>query len=294
MGEERRAALARVLPYAAVVGATLAFQLGAAIAKSLFPLLGPEGTAALRLALGTSLLLALVRPWRGFPRHARLGPLLGLGVATAAAILFFYLALGRLPQGVAIALQFLGPLSVGVAASRRLTDLIWAGLAALGVWTLLAPGLGGAQLDPLGIVWALCAAAGWAAYILFGRAAGAAFGWRTPALALSVAALIVVPVGAAHAGRALLDPALLPIGVAVALISTVIPFSLELYALPRIPARTFAVLTSLEPAFGAAAGFVMLHERLAASQLIGVVAVITAAAGSAWSSRGQAADIAPN
>lgn len=298
----RKQTLAAFLPFAAVIGATCAFQVGASIAKSLFPAVGPQGTAALRLILGAAMLIAVTRPWRNWPKDAPLLPMAGLGLATAGAILFFYLALGRLPQGVAIALQFLGPLGVAVAGSRRASDLIWTALAAAGVWGLVGHDLMGGgprRLDLLGVGFALAAGASWAAYIVWGQAASRAFGRATPALAVGIATLVVVPVGVQHAGlAALLQPALLPLALLVALVSTAIPFSLEMYALPRMPARTFAVLTSLEPAFGAMAGLVLLHERLAPAQLAGICAVMAAAAGAAWSSKPRvpedlASDIPP-
>jgi inner membrane transporter RhtA len=202
-------------------------------------------------------------------------------------VLFFYMAIGRLPQGIAIALQFLGPLGVAVAGSRRPTDLVWTALAALGVWALVGHDLGAGtgRLDPLGVVWALCAAASWAAYIVWGQAASRAFGRATAPLAIAIAALVILPFGVAQAGSALLRLDLLPWALLVALVSTAIPFSLEMYALPRLPAKTFAVLTSIEPAFGALFGLVILHERLAPIQLAGVAAVIAAAAGAAWTGR---------
>lgn len=290
-GDIRGNALHVLLPVAAIIGATAAFQVGAALAKSLFPAVGPQGAATLRIVLGAALLLLVTRPWRGWPAKAPLASMVGLGLATAGAILFFYLAIGRLPQGVAIALQFLGPLGVAIAGSRRPSDLIWTALAAAGVWGLVGQGLGKAGLDPLGVVWALCAAASWAAYIVWGQTASRAFKSATPALAVGIAALIITPVGVHHAGAALLDPALIPLALLVALISTAIPFSLEMYALPRMPARTFAVLTSLEPAFGALFGLVILHETLAPAQIAGVAAVIAAAAGAAWSSQARPAAI---
>lgn len=287
MQDSRSSAGVALLPYAAVIGATLAFQGGASLAKSLFPVLGPQGTASLRLVLGASMMLAVARPWRRWPADAPLGSLALLSVATAGAVLFFYLAIARLPQGVAIALQFLGPLGVAVASSRRPRDLVWAGLAALGVWTLVGANLGEAArtVDPLGVVWALCAAASWAAYIVWGQAASRAFGPATAPLALAIAALVVLPVGLHEAGAALLRLDILPYALLVALISTAIPFTLEMFALARIPARTFSVLTSLEPAFGAMTGFLLLHEALAPRQLVGIAAVIAAAAGAAWTSR---------
>lgn len=287
MSTSRANALQVLLPYAAVIGATSAFQGGAALAKSLFPVLGPQGTATLRIILGALMLVAVARPWRRWPARAPLLSILGLGLATAGAVLFFYLSLGRLPQGVAIALQFLGPLGVAVANSRRTADFVWAALAAAGVWGLVGYDLGdqARAIDPLGVFWALCAAASWAAYILWGQPASRAFGSATAPLALVIASLAVLPVGVQQAGADLLRLDLLPMALLVALISTAIPFTLEMYALNRLPARTFAVLTSIEPMFGAVFGFVVLHEHLAAPQLAGVAAVIVAAAGAAWTGR---------
>lgn len=288
--EIRANALQGLLPVAAVVGATALFQVGASVAKGLFPAVGPTGAAAMRLVLGAAMLLIVARPWRAWPAKAPVLPLIGLGVASAGGVLFFYLAIGRLPQGVAIALQFLGPLGVAIAGSRRPADLIWVALAAVGVWGLVDQDLGSQTggLDPIGIVWALVAAGSWAAYILWGQTASRAFKGATPALATTIAALAVLPVGVAQAGAEMLQPDLIPLALLVALIAVAIPFSLEMYALPRLPSRTFAVLTSLEPAFGALFGLLLLHERLATAQLAGVAAVIVAAAGAAWSSKPRA------
>jgi len=276
-----------VLPLLATLTAMACFQVGAACAKTLFPVVGPQGAAALRLSLGAIVLLAFARPWRAWPRPAPLLPLLGLGAATGGAVLMFYLAQSRLPLGVAISLQFLGPLAVAVFGSRRLSHLLWAALAAAGVWGLVGVGTGAPAIDPLGVAFALCAAVAWATYILCGRAASAAFGRSTAALAASIAALFVLPVGVAQAGSALLTPGLIPMALLVALLSTVIPFSLELYALPRLPARTFATFTSLEPAFGVLSGFFLVNQHLAAGQILGVAVVIVAAGGAAWSSSGK-------
>ena len=274
-----------MLPIMAVLTAMIAFQVSAAFAKGLFPAIGPEGAVTLRLGFGAMMLLAISRPWRGWPGRSAWPVVIGLGVSTAAAVFFFYAALARLPQGMAIALQFLGPLCVAVFGSRRPRDLIWAALAAVGVWALVSRAGGSGRLDLVGVALALGAAAGWAGYILTGRQAGSSIGWRAAPASTAIAALVLLPVGVAHAGDHLLSPAILPLALAVALFSTVIPFSLELYALARLPAHTFAVLTSLEPAFGALSGLVLLHERLAPGQLAGIAAVILAAAGATWSAR---------
>jgi inner membrane transporter RhtA len=271
-----------VLPLAATLGAMAAFQVGASLAaKGLFPAVGPEGAAALRLALGAVMLVAIARPWRSWPRPAPLLPLFGLGVSMGLTITMFYLALSRLPQGIAIALQFLGPLTVAVVGSRRPSDLIWALLAGVGVWLMVGVAAAGGRIDPLGVAFALAAAAGWGNYIIIGRIAGAAFGRATAALAVSIAAVVAAPAGLWRAGVSLFSPGLLPLALAVALLAAALPFSLELYALRRLPARTFAVFTSLEPALGVLSGFLVLGERLSAFQLAGVAAVIAAAAGAA-------------
>lgn len=282
-----------LLPLAATLGAMVAFQVGASIAKGLYPAVGPEGAAGLRLAIGALILVAVMRPWRDWPKDAKLAPLIGLGVAAGAAVLFFYIANGRIPQAIAISLQFLGPLAVAVATSRRWTDLVWTALAAVGVWQLV--GLGGVhgRLDLWGLLSALAAGVGWGVYILCGRAAGAHFGRATAALATSIAALVVLPIGIATAGSALLDPSIWPLAVVVAVISTAIPFSLEIYAMPRLPARTFAVFTSLEPACGVVTGGLILRQALAPAQMAGVALVIAAAAGSAWTSRTVSAEPPP-
>lgn len=276
-----------LLPLAAVIVAMAAFQVSASFAKALFPVMGSQGAAALRLTLGALMLTGLTRPWRTWPKAAPWPAILGLGVSVAMAVALFYAAISRLPQGIAIALQFLGPLSVAVLGSRRLLDLVWAVLAAAGVWALVGRGLETGRLDLMGVVFALGAALGWATYILFGRVVGNALGRSAATVSVGIAAVIVLPVGAAQAGWTMLTPSLLPLALAVALFSTVIPFSLELYAMARTPSRTFAVFTSLEPAFGALSGLVLLHERLSLPQLLGVAAVIAAAAGAAWSAGGH-------
>lgn len=277
-----------LLPVLAVMAASLGFQVGAAFAKTLFPLVGAQGVAALRLLFAALILAAYVQPWRHWPAKARLGPLVALGLCMAGVILMFYLALERLPLGVAIALQFLGPLAVALANSRQASDLAWAALAAAGVWGLVGHDAGSGGFDLIGVAWGLGAAACWAGYIVFGRSASIAFGRAAPALSIALAAIIVLPVGVQHAGVGLLSPAVIPIAILVALFSTAIPMSLELYAMPRMPPRTFGVFMSLEPAFGALSGLVILGEKLTLPQTAGVAAVVIAAAGATWSGAREA------
>lgn len=272
------------LPVLATIFAMAAYQIGAAVAKGLFPAVGPQGAATLRLCMASVVLLAIVRPWRAWPRRSDWPALVGLGISMAGAIICFFSSIERLPLGVAIAVQFLGPLSIAVFGSKRRMHLLWAVLAGIGVWCLVGVGARTAALDPIGLVWSLGSAICWAGYILFGRAASFS-GPATGAIATTIAALLILPVGVNHAGIALLDMNLLPLAVVVGVFSTALPFSLELYALPRMPARTFAVLMSLEPAFAVLAGLILLHERLAGAQILGIAIVIAAAAGAAVTSQ---------
>jgi len=256
------------------------FQVGAAAAKQLYPAIGPVGTASLRLVLGGAVLLVLVRPWRYWPARPPVLPLFGLGLCMAATLLCFYLAIERLPLGVALSIQIMGPLAVAIFSSSRALDLLWVALAGAGIWCLVGVGGAGLAIDPVGLGYALIAAMGWGGYILFGRVAGPAFGHGTAALAVSIAALLIFPFGFAKVGMGLFAPELLPMAMLVAMLSAAIPFSLELYAMPRIPARTFAVSMSLEPVFAVLAGLIFLGERLTLAQTAGVALVIAASAGS--------------
>jgi inner membrane transporter RhtA len=256
-------------------------QLGAAIAKGLFDELGPTGTVFLRFGFAALALLILWRPsLGGYTRQSYLVASL-FGLALAAMNMSFYLALDRIPLGVAVTLEFVGPLGVAVAGSRRLLDLLWAALAAVGI-LLLAPLniLGEVDLDPVGVALALLAGCFWASYILLSARTGSAFpGGTGLVIALCVGTVVLAPVGISGGGLALLEPRLLLAGFGVAMLSSAIPFSLELEALRRLPARVFGVLMSLEPAVAALIGFVVLGERLGLRALAAIVLVTVAAAG---------------
>jgi inner membrane transporter RhtA len=258
----------------------LSAQLGAAIAKGLFPALGPAGTVFLRVAFAALVLLVVVRPrLRGYARGdyaaVALFGLVIVGMNTA-----FYNAIARLPLGIAVTVEFIGPLGIAVIGSRRRLDLLWGGLAAAGI-ILLAP-TGATSADPLGIVFALVAGAGWAGYILLHVRVGRAFpGGTGLAMAMAVAAVAVIPLGARQSGALLDNPQLLLAGIGVAVLSTVIPFSLEHATLKRLPARTFGVLMSLEPAIAAVVGVVVLGEALGLRGLLALGCVTLASAGSA-------------
>jgi inner membrane transporter RhtA len=270
-----------VPPTALVMLSIVSAQLGAAIAKTLFDSLGPGGTVFLRIAFASLVLLVLVRPkLGGYDRNAYV--VVGLfGLALAGMNFSIYLAIDRIPLGVAVTLEFVGPLGVAVAGSRRVLDLLWVVLAAAGI-LLLAPlgAFGGMDLDPVGVAFALFAGCLWASYILLSARTGSAFpGGTGLVIALCVGTVVLAPFGIAGAGYALLDPKLLLAGFGVAMLSSAIPFSLDLEALRRIPARVFGVLMSLEPAVAALAGLVVLGERLEVRAVAAIVLVTVAAAG---------------
>ncbi len=267
-------------PLAALLVAMLSVQIGAALVKGLFPQVGVAGATSLRLALASLMLLAVWRPWRKLPQARETRSLLIYGVAMGVMNLCFYSALTRIPLGIAVALEFSGPLAVAMAASRRAVDFGWVALAALGLVALLPLGLGHEPLSPAGIAFALAAGACWALYIIFGQKAGALHGGMTAALGTVIGAIVIIPFGVAQAGMALLDPKLLPLACGVALLSSALPYSLEIFALTRLPTRTFGVLMSAEPAFGAMSGWCFLHERLSLVQWAAVASIMLASAGS--------------
>ncbi|MDX6716272.1 MAG: inner rane transporter RhtA [Baekduia sp.] len=271
--------LGRVPPIGLVLTGVTSIQFGAALAATMFDDLGPGGTSLLRLMFAALVLMVLWRPRvRGrAPRALRLVVLFGLTLG--AMNLFFYEALERIPLGVAVTMEFAGPLGVAVATSRRRLDLFWAGLAALGI-VLLSNPFGGQGLDPVGVVLILAAAACWAAYILIAQRATHVFdGSEGLALAMVVAALVPVIPGIAEAGSALLQPDLVALGFGVALLSSVVPYSLETEALRRMPANVFGVLMSLEPGVAALAGFLVLGQALGVRELVAIGLVVAASVG---------------
>lgn len=277
----RRAAGA-MPPSGLILLAIGSFQIGAAAAKSLFAEVGSAGTVFLRVALAALVLLLIQRPRvRGYRRSDYRAAIL-LGLALAGMNLTLFAALERIPLGVAITVQFVGPLGLAVVGSRRPSDVLWVALAASGI-VLLAP-WGGEHLDPGGILLALAAGGCWAAYILLSRRVGRAFpGASGLALAMVIAALAVAPLGVASGGGDLVRPSVLATASVVALLSSVIPFSLEFAALRRVPARVYAVLVSLDPAIAALVGFVLLSEDLGPRSVAAIAFVTTAAVGAARS-----------
>jgi len=269
-----------------VVVAVTTLQLGAGFAVTLFDELGPAGTALVRLAVAAAVLWALWRPRvRAHPREDVLVAV-AFGLTLGAMNWAIYSAIDRIPLGVAVTIEFLGPLGVAVALSRRALDVVWVVLAAAGILLLTDP-FGESGLDALGVLFALLAAVTWAAYILLSARTGRVFpGGGGLAIAMAVGALLVAPAGIAQAGEALLRPELLLAGAAIALASSVIPYSFELEALRRLPARVFGVLMSLEPAVAALAGFLVLDQGLGALDLVAIAMVVAASAGAAAGAEG--------
>lgn len=262
-----------MLPLLSVVSISAGF----ALAKRLFPVVGPSGVVALRLGFAAALLLMLWRP-RPHADRRTLGLALAWGTALAGTSTFVFQAMARLPLGMAVTLEFLGPLTVALAGSRRWLDVVWVFLAGTGV-LLLTEG-GGGQAQVLGVVFALLGGACWGSYILLNAAVGArTSGGEGLALAMAWAALLTVPVGVAQAGSALARPAVLLGGLGVAVACSLVPYSADLEALRRIPPRVFGVLMSLEPAVAALAGLMILGERLGAAQWVAVGCVVVASMG---------------
>ena len=274
-----------VLPVAVLIVAMFCFQIGAALAKQLFPIVGALGTTALRLGLASLMLLAVWRPWRVRPNAREARTIVMYGLAMGWMNLFFYLSLNRIPLGIAVALEFTGPLAVAIATSRRAIDFAWIALAAAGLVVLLPWGRESKPLDPAGIAYALAAGVCWALYIVFGQKAGNEHGGQTAALGTLAAAIVIMPIGIAQSGTALLSPALLPTACAMALLSSALPYSLEMYALTRLPTRTFGVLMSANPALGALSGLIFLGETLSIVQWGAIASIMFASAGSAATSR---------
>ena len=266
----------RAVAVGLVLVASISPQVGAAIAVTLFDQLGPAGAAFLRLALAAIVLWATWRP--RLTGDLRLAA--AFGISLGLMNWSFYEAIARIPLAFAVTIEFTGPLLVAVIGSRRPLDWVWIALAAAGIVLLVAP-VGG-SVDAAGVGFALVTAACWMAYIYLSKRTGAAFpGGSGLALAMAVAALIVLPAGGSGAVVALAEPDLLASALVVALASSVLPYSLELVALRRLPEAVYGVLVSLDPAVAALAGFVVLGQALGARELLGMAMVVVASAGAA-------------
>ncbi|MFL5352078.1 EamA family transporter [Archangium sp.] len=273
-------------PIPAVLLAVVSVQGGAAFAKDVFPALGSAGTAGLRISLSALLLLAVVRPPLARLTRAQWLAVIPYGLVLGTMNLSFYVALARIPLGLAVTLEFVGPLSLAVFGSRRAADFLWALLAAVGI-LLIAPwrqGVGAPDL--VGVLLALFAGACWAAYIVLGGRVSRVFpGAQGVATGMLFAALTVLPFSLAQGLAARITPPLFAAGLAIALLSSALPYTLEMMALRVLPSRTFGILMSLEPAVAALAGLVFLHEQLTVTQWLALVFVSAASAGAALTAR---------
>ena len=271
---------AGALSLVALTASLVSQNLGAAIAKGLFPVVGVEGMTALRVGLSALLLLAFWRPWRWPLARRDLGNLVVYGAMLGGMNLCIYHAFGRIPIGIATAIETTGPLVVVLAASRRALDVAWVALALAGL-ALLLPLAADAPLDPLGLLFAFGAALSWALYIVFGKRVSTLRSGQAVSVGMLVAALMAVPIGVAHAGAAMRVPTTLLAGLGVALLSSAVPYSLEMAALRRMPRHVFGILVSATPAVGAACGALVLGERLSGLQWLAIVCIIGASAGGA-------------
>lgn len=261
-----------------VVVGLICQEVGAGIAVLLFPDAGPIGMVTLRLVFSAVILLAVFRPTLRGRSRADWLTVLGFGGVLAGMNALFYLALERLPLGPTVTIEYLGPLILSVVVARRASAWLWAVLALGGVALLARGGFDG--LDPVGVLFALGAGAAWVGYILLSARTGTRWARLDGlAIAMAVGGLGVLPFGIASAGEAFLDPRVLLLGFGVAMLSSAIPYGLELLALRRLPADTFSILLSLAPALAAAAGFVVLHQRLEVLDLVAIALVVVASMG---------------
>ncbi|MDQ2083403.1 EamA family transporter [Xanthobacteraceae bacterium Astr-EGSB] len=276
-----------LVPSLGVLLALMVQNVGAAVAKSLFPLVGVEGMTALRVGLSAVILIAVCRPWRGHRLRAGGLDVLVYGFSLGLMNLLIYSAFQYIPIGIAVAIEVTGPLAVVLFSSRRAVDFLWLALTVAGLSLLLPIEQASAALDPRGLALAFGSAACWAVYIVFGKRLSARLpSGEAVALGMAVAALLTVPIGIGAAGTLLFAPHVLALGAAVALLSSVLPYLVEMAALARLPRKVFGILVSSAPAIAALAGFAVLGERLTLTQWLAIACVMAASAGStAFSAR---------
>jgi inner membrane transporter RhtA len=275
------------LPVAALMVSLITLCAGTSLAKGLFPFVGAEGTTTYRLVFSTLLLMAFWRPWRRAWTWADAPILVVFGATLGLMNLLFYNAIKTVPFGLAIAVEFTGPLAVALWSSKKPLDFVWIVLAVAGMGLILPLGnasgaeMQAAAIDPVGIAFALGAGTCWAVYIVVGQRVADRIGAFATPMGMLVAALLVTPVGISVAGSSLLNPEWMLAGLGIALLSSAIPYSLEMYSLKHLPKQTFSILLSLEPAVGALAGWLVLSEQLSAQQLCAIGLIMLASMGSA-------------
>lgn len=282
-----------LMPYVALLIGMVSLAVGTSYAKNLFPIVGAEGTSTLRVGLSALILVAIWRPWRFRLGRQNARAVLLYGVVLGLMNLSFYMSLRTIPLGLAIAIEFAGPLTLALIHSRRLIHFVWIGCAVVGLGLLLPIWSGVHSLDPVGVGFAAAAGVFWALYIVFGKRLTHMHAGQSVALGMSTAALIILPFGVASAGVALLSPAVLMMGLFVAIASSALPYSLEMVALRHIPKRTFGVLLSAEPAIGAVAGLIILSEQLSGLQWLAIGAIVIASVGAILTTREAVAETPP-
>jgi inner membrane transporter RhtA len=261
--------------------AIFSIQMGAGLAKNLFPVFGPIGTSFLRVAFASIMLLLYFKPWRAKWSKDDLLATIPYGVSLGVMNLTLYLALERIPLGVAVAIEFLGPLSVAIFSSTKKQDFLWALLAAAGIYLLMPfTSLDGRPLDPIGIVYALIAGLAWAVYIIFGQKSGnKGQGLASVSLAMTIAAFVILPAALTYSSQTLFQFNSYPFAIGVAFLSSALPYTLELSVLKKIPKNTFSILMSLEPAIAALSGLIFLNEFLSPIQCLAIGCIIIASIG---------------
>ncbi len=283
-----------LVPVCALLGSIAFLCTGTSWAKhELFPVIGAQGTTALRIGFAALIMMLFWRPWRHPVARADLRQITVYGATLGIMCLSFYLSLRTLPFGIAVAIEFAGPLTVAVLSSRRAVDFVWIALAIAGLALLLPLGHDVRTLDPTGMAWAALGGTGWGCYIIFGKRVGHLPVSITAPLGAAVAALVVVPVGVAHAGAAMLSPSVLFTGLGVALISSAIPISLELFALKHLPRHVFGTMTSMEPAVAALLALLFLGEVLSWSQCLAIGLIMLASMGCTLTAQSSTAQTKP-
>ncbi len=266
--------------------AMASIQFGASQAKQLFSVLGVAGTSTLRLLFASLIMVAVFRPWKTTFTKDMYKSLLFYGAALGLMNFSFYFALQRIPLGIAVALEFLGPLAVAIFSSKKRIDYLWALLAGVGIVLLLPKDTATHSLDPVGMLLAILAGVFWAMYIIFGKRAGNNLkGEVASSMGMLVAALIVLPIGVAIDGPKLFNLSALPLALMVAVFGSALPYTLEMFALKKLPTQTFGVLMSLEPALAALMGLFFLAESLTAYQWLAIFCVIVSSLGSTLSQK---------
>ncbi len=274
-----------LLPSLAVLTSIISLTVGTSFGKHLFAEVGPEGTSAIRVGLAAILMLAFWRPWRE-PLDKEAIKRIGIyGLVMGGMNFCFYMSLDTLPIGIAIAIEFTGPLVVAILSSRKALDFLWIILAVVGLAMLLPITPGAVSLNPIGVAYAFTAAALWGLYIVVGKRVGHLPAGHTTSYGMMIGGVLLFPFAITHVGSKILDPNIIFGGLGLAIASSAIPYTLEMYALKRLPRNTFSILLSLEPAVGAISGMLILSEHLSIQQWIAIASVMLASIGSAVTSK---------